>query len=1136
MHIHLVKFDVTSSDGSANGWNYEDGTFSPDEVRERITASKHQGGNVKDWNGNHTTLSAKSYALPNASSKDARGQCSSNSEDNSKNHPWCGAQATVQRWWADPILNDKSQDRTMRAVFTHDHYGPSSHQQHGFYAALIVEPKETVWTKLVASPADVTSAKPCEHKTTLGGAFNQPCRNDGGPTSYAANIGLSPDHHHKNKAEHQHEIRREYNLAFADFAILYNADLRPVNPPSRQDELLLPHNIRDGLKPKPEGISTEDPGTRLLNYRNEPIPLRIGEEDSNSLEYKQKAIASGGKSEGDMANVFSSLVHSYVKPLESANVRLAKLQRNVPNEIINPVELKNLLDQQIAKTTKFIDKLNAAEPWRLKGDPSTPVLPAYACDPFSIHLIQGAQEEQHVFSMNGLKWLAEPKALNSGYMNGQQIGISEHFEMDVKLPNDPGVTDYWYGSPSVENFWDGMWGLVRAYGGRKCTPENNESFADLTINKYKYSQSEKHNENKLAVMAEADRINEILAVLPTKKNIETENDPDLWEVDEQDPGDQLDVVYKSGAFINDLLEKSVKDASKIPHLLSYLNEELMPDVPVLNGKSIKNKTKTIKDLFKEYFNKNIWQKNVCPFQEYVKSSNHKKHVVAILAKDILPNHNSLVYNKRFNMADPNGIVFVELDEEWIAEHQEQHIKTIIDKLNKKQVGLHNNFHLSASEIVNMLRTAYEDGKAVEPLVLRASAGDCLQVTLHNLLPESFLERVSPANSANSSSYNLMPPIVSGFNFNQIQMSSTINLIPQLVAYDVKSMGGGKIGLNSRDEEFNKEDNRATSGLPGCRKLSSDGKPDFSLCDKNVAEYIWYAGNRQEFDKNTFDSFTDEQQKAECPIKTKFRYDKGYLCHKPIEYGVASLRSFGDVIKQSSHGAVGALVIEPKNAEISFPDKSSKITADVKAVDEHGKHSNFREFVVVFQDDLSLQQNKQPMPNHRMADDAEDTGQKGFNYRSEPLWARNGVGTSGADFNTLNEMDYRNTLSSIAPNPGCGSQACGDPETPVFKASAGSDIRFRLVHPNGHSRQHAFVLHGHNWDYQPWKNDSTSIATREEKAIRTANLGAIGGIGPGRHFNVVTKAGGKNEVPGDYLFRVQENFQFHGGMWGILRVE
>ena len=43
-HIHLVKFDVTSSDGAGNGFNYEDGTFSPDEVRERIEAINKGGG------------------------------------------------------------------------------------------------------------------------------------------------------------------------------------------------------------------------------------------------------------------------------------------------------------------------------------------------------------------------------------------------------------------------------------------------------------------------------------------------------------------------------------------------------------------------------------------------------------------------------------------------------------------------------------------------------------------------------------------------------------------------------------------------------------------------------------------------------------------------------------------------------------------------------------------------------------------------------------------------------------------------------------------------------------------------------------------------------------------------------------
>jgi hypothetical protein len=41
-HIHLVKFDVTSSDGAGNGFNYEDGTFAPDEVIERINAIRRR--------------------------------------------------------------------------------------------------------------------------------------------------------------------------------------------------------------------------------------------------------------------------------------------------------------------------------------------------------------------------------------------------------------------------------------------------------------------------------------------------------------------------------------------------------------------------------------------------------------------------------------------------------------------------------------------------------------------------------------------------------------------------------------------------------------------------------------------------------------------------------------------------------------------------------------------------------------------------------------------------------------------------------------------------------------------------------------------------------------------------------------
>lgn len=38
----------------------------------------------------------------------------------------------------------------------------------------------------------------------------------------------------------------------------------------------------------------------------------------------------------------------------------------------------------------------------------------------------------------------------------------------------------------------------------------------------------------------------------------------------------------------------------------------------------------------------------------------------------------------------------------------------------------------------------------------------------------------------------------------------------------------------------------------------------------------------------------------------------------------------------------------------------------------------------------------------------------------------------------------------------GRHAC-DPETPPFVARAGSEVRLRVVHPGGHTRQQAFTL-------------------------------------------------------------------------------
>ena len=45
----------------------------------------------------------------------------------------------------EPGQAPRYEDRTLQSVFTHDHFGPSTHQQVGLYAALVIEPKWSSW-------------------------------------------------------------------------------------------------------------------------------------------------------------------------------------------------------------------------------------------------------------------------------------------------------------------------------------------------------------------------------------------------------------------------------------------------------------------------------------------------------------------------------------------------------------------------------------------------------------------------------------------------------------------------------------------------------------------------------------------------------------------------------------------------------------------------------------------------------------------------------------------------------------------------------------------------------------------------------------------------------------------------------
>jgi manganese oxidase len=271
-HIHLVKFDVTSADGSANGYNYEDGTFSPEEVIERVEA-------IREHNG-----------CPDREPHLGEGDIWTPKCPLARKHPFFGnvpevghlawgARTTVQRWFADPVLND-TWDQGLGSVFTHDHFGPSTHQQVGLYATVLIE-------------AEGSLQRHPETGVLMG------TRRDGGPTSWQADI-FWPEGDARNKNAH-----REFFLEYADFQQAYQkgggkltttdngggveiptyADFRnAINPSFRQappagreaDLYFFPNECPDGSpRPCAEAIAADDVGTMVVNYRNEPIGLRV---------------------------------------------------------------------------------------------------------------------------------------------------------------------------------------------------------------------------------------------------------------------------------------------------------------------------------------------------------------------------------------------------------------------------------------------------------------------------------------------------------------------------------------------------------------------------------------------------------------------------------------------------------------------------------------------------------------------------------------------------------------------------------------------------------------------------------------------------------------------------------------------
>ncbi|MFW5630826.1 MAG: multicopper oxidase domain-containing protein [Acetivibrio ethanolgignens] len=358
----------------------------------------------------------------------------------------------------------------------------------------------------------------------------------------------------------------------------------------------------------------------------------------------------------------------------------------------------------------------------------------------------------------------------------------------------------------------------------------------------------------------------------------------------------------------------------------------------------------------------------------------RKYEVAAVQRDIR-------YN-RYGDHDPNGLLFVPLKE---AE------RALCDK-------------------------DYQP----KPLILRANAGEWIEVTLHNLF--------DPQKPIPYFDYPRVPLDC------EHMPSVRVSLNPQFLSYDPVKDSGINVGYNNQEQ---------TVGIGESKK------------------YLWYA-------------------------------DK--------EYGSCILQSFGDMRNHRYHGLFGAAVIEPPGARWYNSFSLCPALYEEEAVISAPGAESFRECVVMIQNGIRLLDKEGNLIKTTATEvgeepDAEDTGEKGYNYRSERF---------------ANRLKQDDRISKVF-----SSRVHKDPATPVFKAYSGERVIFRTMMPADKPRNVSFAVHGHVWREQPGDAYSRVIPLQ-------------GAVSIGNTYNMELKDGAS--CPGDYLYRSGSlKWDVESGMWGIFRV-
>jgi hypothetical protein len=1002
---------------------------------------------------------------------------------------YLGARTTIQRILVDPVVNVAGVDRGLGLTFSHDHYGPSTFQQIGLYSTILAEPAGSTWV----------------HNES--GVPLSAGRADGGPTSWQAAILTGTDSGYtENVGGAEVDAHREFYFEMSDFQHAYNmgtfvgADtngipvLTPINQPDPFNATvafapLIQETWKETVNPTlkteahvfPDIVTAKGgcPGP-LGNFDpNVPRPcaeaINIGHSSTWVVNYRNEPVGyrvfdpnkvgpdgqNGSQADGpagDLALAFQSRGDRAVPQMNTRFGDSPVGYQNAPYCAGNDGDLINC-DRNI-------------------GDPFTPIMRAYEGDEVKVKIQVGATEEQHQTTIHGIKWLSNGSGFgrspNSGWRNFQSHGISEQFSLQAPLNpalQQAGQTvDYLYAQDATRpGIWLGTWGIMRTYGSERgdLVPLPNNDVGNRIV----FSNARDFTGvcPKNAPVTDFD-ISAVLAndVLPNNLGVLIASNANQ-DSDGDGTGDNVGgTLDPAGGTLVYNRRGTVVPTITIP------GEGGAPPTVLTGGAGPLNDPTAMM---------------------YVRTEDLEAEVERYAREQGLPCFNTNGKNKGMFNPTLNGCD--------------------VDTTGCESSG--GSWDPKQPTCPVVLR----DNVPVEPLVLRANAGDCIDVTLRNRLvneqatwngqkvvyadgtpvfseladgslPALFAADGTQITNRNEVVFDLPPdlagwqdmmwgvtrriqPALDGnpvndemhfFNNNLVRPGSWAGIHPQLVEYDASRDDGLAVGRN-----------QPQVAAPG-----------------GVSTARYYAGHLEI-----------------VPVAGRANRRTFEIQDTPIEFGGTNLLS-ADRIKQPQKGLFGALVIEPQGATVAedtqVPDGQMALNADgtlnqsgtrptrtqvtvTAPAGDAGSGGTYRETVAVTHKITNLRWAdgtaiKNVNQEELGVEGAEDSGHAGFNYGMEPAWFRfklppnvpfGNAGTPNSYGSIPNvQALYANELVAGEPNaiPAiAGVSAAGDPQTPVFRTTAQGDsnpvfdTRMHLLNGASADRDSTFILHGHVWQRDPY---------------------------------------------------------------------